>query len=531
MLNRVLFRADASTEIGSGHVMRCVTLAEALKKSGATVEFASCTLPGDMNEWIREKGFPLHQLQLHNGSEITDSQGDIGRPSKSRAWPSTNQEIDAGQVNNIMGPREIDWLIVDHYGLDEVWERLLRRHVHKIMVIDDMANRAHECDVLLDQNYFKSADSRYQQLVPPACTQLLGPRYALLRKEFLKLRGKRRSCEAEIRRVLISFGGTDSHNVTSKVLSALSSREFAHLDVDVIIGLGNPNREGIAGQVDARPNTRLHVQTDNVAQLMAKADLAIGAGGATTWERLCLGLPSLVVTTAENQEETIRDLQSINALKWLGRAREVERHQIIAHLTEILNNPDGQRAGIDTFTNLVDGAGTDRVMRFIQFGPSPDSLTVRQAELADCALFWIWANDPVVRQQSFNPEPISYENHQEWFETKVRNEDSIFLVVESCTGPLGQVRFDLNEGHAVINYSIARQFRGLGLGSKLLEMCICAFRDDHKIDLVANVKASNPASLKIFRELGFEERNNADQHQHCFTLSISSKLQISNRLT
>ena len=190
---------------------------------------------------------------------------------------------------------------MDHYGLDEEWERLLRPHAAKIMVIDDLADRRHDCDLLLDQNLFIDGELRYDELVSPACTKLLGPKYALLRKEFRDAKKNLRERTGEVKRVLVFLGGADPDNITGLSIEALSAPEFLHLQVDVVIGLQNPNREKIERLVHARPRTALHIQAANMAELMCAADLSIGAGGSTTWERLSLGLPSIIIPIAKNQ--------------------------------------------------------------------------------------------------------------------------------------------------------------------------------------------------------------------------------------
>lgn len=304
---KIIIRADASLSIGSGHVMRCLTLAEELRDAGSEVVFVSRAHPGNLNGLFRYKGFRCHELPEVPASVQTSGKLQDSR-SEYASWLGVPPQRDADETIGAIGNDRPDWLIVDHYGLDEEWEKLLRPRVSKIMVIDDLADRRHDCDLLLDQNYFKNGESRYDDLVSPACTKLLGPKYALLRKEFREARKNLRERTGEVKRVLVFMGGADPDNITGLAIEGLSSPEHRHLQVDVVIGSQNPHKKTIEKLVQARPQTKLHVQATNMAELMCEADLAIGAGGSTTWERLYLGLSSIVIPIAENQIPTTRDL-------------------------------------------------------------------------------------------------------------------------------------------------------------------------------------------------------------------------------
>jgi UDP-2,4-diacetamido-2,4,6-trideoxy-beta-L-altropyranose hydrolase len=297
---RIAIRTDASVEIGSGHLIRCLTLADQLRGEGAEVVFICCDLPGGMFGLLRTRGYRFAKLPLaESGAGV--------------------QQFDAEETIKAVGQLllgDIDWLVVDHYGLDVVWERMLRSHVCKLMVIDDLANRQHECDLLLDQNY-ESAE-RYKYLVTKNCRLLLGPHFALLRPEYAAYRKSMKPRIEELRRVLVFFGGTDQHNMTGLSLKVLSQSEFRHLDVDVVVGANYEHHEDIGNQAAKRPKTIIYGPRLHLADLMAQADIAIGAGGVTNWERMCLGLPSLVVTIAENQIPISKLLDAEGAIRLVG---------------------------------------------------------------------------------------------------------------------------------------------------------------------------------------------------------------------
>ena len=369
---KVVIRTDSSLKIGSGHVMRCLTLAEVLRETGAEVQFVCRKYAGNLNEMVRNKGFVVHELSVSENLEPCGiSDNDAGNEYAN--WLGVSQEQDALETINVFQKNKPDWLIVDHYALGEVWEKQLRPHAQKIMVIDDLANRSHDCDLMLDQNYFIDGETRYEGLVQPSCTKLLGPKYALLRPEFAEARKHLNPRNGKVQRVFVFFGGTDSDNVTGKALEALSFPEFCYLEIDVVIGSHNPHRAEIEQQVKMRPNTSLHVQIANMAELMAQADLAIGAGGATTWERLCLGLPSLVVTIAKNQTPFTKCLHQDSFLTWLGGSKSIGTEDIRQALRNAVENESINCSQSRKGKELVPGDGTPQVAKLMAYGESAES--------------------------------------------------------------------------------------------------------------------------------------------------------------
>src|SRR5207244_2861084 len=287
----IAFRTDCGTRIGTGHVRRCLTLAEELRRRGARVVFISREQPGDLISLTARSGFETLRLPFIGGA----SERDEGHA----AWLGVPQAVDAESTIAALNGLKPDWLVVDHYAINAEWEKALRPAVNRILVIDDLADRDHDCDALLDQNYF-GADtaSRYDHHLPETCIRLLGPVFALLQPHYAVIRSALPPRDGYIRRILIFFGGSDQTNETAKVLTALSHPSLMHLAVDVVLGSNHPNPEGVRTLVAARANTILHGELRSLAGLMARADLAVGAAGATTWERLSVGLPSIIVTIA-----------------------------------------------------------------------------------------------------------------------------------------------------------------------------------------------------------------------------------------
>lgn len=302
--------------------MRCLTLAEQLHSQGASISFICRDLLGNLNHYMEEKGFNVFSL------------------SQNAHLVNINCETDAEQTKAVLETEQpIDWFIVDHYKLDKQWETTMRPYVKKIMVIDDLADRVHDCDLLLDQNVYKDLEYRYDGLVPHECIKLLGPKYALLRPEFVHERNMLRERNGEVQRILISFGGSDPTNETAKALSAIDLLKLQHhIHIDVIVGNSNPRKDRVRQLCRSMPNTTYYCQTENMAELIAKADFAIGAGGSSTWERCFLGLPCLTLITADNQAETMKAVACFEVIIHLGWSRDIGITALAQAIEQALND-------------------------------------------------------------------------------------------------------------------------------------------------------------------------------------------------
>lgn len=315
----ILIRADGSTEIGSGHIMRCITLATMLREIGAEIYFVCRELEGNLCNLIEEKGFQCFRIL--------------------NSIQSLGQIKDALETLRLLETQElkIDLVIVDHYQLDEQWEQVIRNSIRKIMVIDDLANRRHDCDLLLDQNYYNNFEKRYDNLVPKSCRKLLGLTYLLLRKEFYQESATIDKNNPFIKDILVFYGGSDPTNETIKVLDALNNIDCSERTIHVVVGLSNPNLKLIEKQCRKR-NYKFYVQIDFIAKLMREADLAFGAGGVTMWERCFLGLPSIVTVVAENQKESTRAAAELGVVWSLGWHEGVEVSQLVDIMNRVIES-------------------------------------------------------------------------------------------------------------------------------------------------------------------------------------------------
>lgn len=358
----VLIRADAAVHIGSGHVMRCLTLADELRNRGARVVFVCRDFEGNLQKHITSKGYQCFLLPRPENAYSVD--GD-----EYAAWLGALQEEDADATASICKAciieyGKIDWLITDHYAIDERWQSRLRPLVQGIAVIDDIANRPHDCDILLDQNLYDEAEKRYVGLVPPECRLLLGPEYALLRPEFREARqrlGQRLVRDGNVKRIMVFFGGSDPSNETAKAIHALQMLDRNDIEADIIVGIANPHRAEVEQLCAQTPNLHFHCQVPNMADFMCKADLALGAGGSTTWERCCLGLPAIAVVIAENQKE-MAETAARHGLQWnAGWYNTLTTEHLTRCIANTIQSPAEMMTVSERVHRLVDGKGVSHV--------------------------------------------------------------------------------------------------------------------------------------------------------------------------
>lgn len=369
--NLIVFRADASVQIGTGHVMRCLTLADELTARGAQCTFICRSFEGNLIEFIRSKGYLVHALPLGHdlGAALNMPSLDVSTSDTAHQhWLGVTQDQDAEACALVLAVQHIDWLIVDHYSLDARWERALAPHYRKLMVIDDLADRPHACDLLLDQTFGRDA-ADYRPLVPADCHLLCGSQYALLRPEFAALRpySLHRRTRSALRELLITMGGIDKDNATGQVLQTLRTCPLpADCRITVVMGATAPWLGAVRKLVQDMPwPTRVLVGVSDMAQLMADSDLAIGAAGATSWERCCLGLPTIMLVLAENQLKVAQGLEQVGAAA-LVTSRPSAEYQLAPLLGELASNPQKLHAMSKLSAAIVDGTGSHSVTTMLE---------------------------------------------------------------------------------------------------------------------------------------------------------------------
>lgn len=501
---RVVFRTDASHQIGTGHVMRCLTLAHALRERGAECRFICREHPGHLLGLIRGQGFEAVALACHAGQR--NRPGHAQEPALAHAeWLGTDWPIDAEATRDALGETIADWLVVDHYALDARWETALRPHCRKILVIDDLADREHDCDLLLDQNLVANMEHRYDGKLPEHCGRLLGPQYALLQPQYAELHPRTPPREGPIGRVLVYFGGADTDNQTGLAIAAFQSLQRDDVMLDVVINPSSPHAWATRQQVQGIPNATLHTGLPSLAPLMVPADLSIGAGGVTSWERCCLGLPTLVITLAENQKPIAAELHRRRLIRWLGHNDEVSEQSLADGLADLLDR--GLKADwSEGCQRLVDGRGTERVRSLLLLGPETP-LRARLARLDDEALILRWANDPLVRKNAFTTGAIDPDTHRAWFRKRLRDlENCRLYVVETDEGlPVGQVRFDRPHESWDLHYVVDSRARTKNIGRQLVETAVRRLRwETDEAVLFGQIKGDHGVSERAAEDLGLK---------------------------
>lgn len=353
MIQAAAFRVDASPAIGIGHLMRCLTLADVLASRGVRTLMISRHLPPHLQSLVEARGHAW--VRLPALQEPPES-----NPVPHASWLGTAQATDAADTCRVLAGEAWTWMIVDHYALDYRWETIVRASVGRLCAIDDVADRVHACDVIMDQNLYPDMEARYAGKVPAGSVQLLGPTFALLRPEFARLRARVAPRSGAVRRLMVLLGGMDAQNHTAKVVRACGRIQGHPFEVDVVIGRQHPAADEIQRLCEAH-GYRLHVQLEDVASIMAVSDLAIGASGSTSWERCALGLPTVCLTHADNQVAIAAGLASAGAVLNLGDGNQLSESEIATAIGALVADPAVVHAMSTAAWAVTDGHGAERV--------------------------------------------------------------------------------------------------------------------------------------------------------------------------
>lgn len=472
----VLFRVDASVRMGTGHTVRCLTLADELRRRGARVHFVQRNHPGHMIDVIRDRGFETHTLRAPLTGDCSLPDGDY------RGWAGVSEEEDSAECLPIVQATGAEWVVVDHYGIGEAWHSVVRNIGPRLMVIDDLANRPLNCDVVLDQNYFDDYESRYHGLLPNHCRRLFGPQYALLAPEYTTAREFVGLRDGSIARVLVFFGGSDLHDRTGFALRVLSRPEFAHLTVDVVVGRNYRHRGPLEAVAATRGRVKIWDSLPSLLPLMVRSDVAIGAGGATKWERCCVGLPSIVIPIAENQVQSCQALGRIGAcvsLPFLGddpAGHEVLEPLLTKELGRLLQSPRLASSVGEIGVLLGEGLGAPIVAELL-IPSSAEEFALRHGRPRDAALLWRWAGGPSKHGMGDDILSIDWESHLRLFLEQLNSSDSMLWVLSTSSGvPLGCISVREDGRHGVLKFYIDPPFRGRGLARLLLKRAIVAWK-------------------------------------------------------
>jgi UDP-2,4-diacetamido-2,4,6-trideoxy-beta-L-altropyranose hydrolase len=476
----VVFRADASVAIGGGHVMRCLALADALQDVGAVCWFAG----------VVETLAAVPELACSRHGWI-----EVSAPGNASAML---QSIAAG------GPSSCDWLIVDHYGWNAGEESQCRGWAQNILVIDDLANRPHDCDLLLDQTFGRT-DAEYQGLLSPGWKMLAGTPYALLRPEFVAARpiSLKRRADGRLDRVLITMGLTDPAGATAVLVRQLLSSGLP-IKIDVVLGVSAPHLDEVRRIAHANQNVlEVHVGTTAMAELMSNADMAFGAAGSTSWERCCVGLPSALVVLADNQKEIADRLAAASAAIHLGRFEDIEPTTAARVLNDLRQAPRRLVDMSRSAAAICDGRGIRRVAMRLQPERARDGSPVwlRPVTAADMDLLSQLQSEESARRFMRNPQIPGPEEHRSWFAQRLGDPGCLFNIVIYNGQPAGSLRLDKAEaGSFEISIVVGSAYQGRGIGLAALAL---ARRLVPEAELHAEIIAGNIRSEALFTAAGF----------------------------
>ena len=485
---RVLIRADASPTIGSGHIARCLTLARVLRKQGSHVAFACRHLPGHRLDALKAEGFETFTLPDFYPDEDPQQAIESMLP-----WQADIDALDA----LLAGHAAFDWIIADHYGLDHQWQTAARRWAPRIAAVDDLATRHYSVDLLLNQN-LSGLSENYAPLLPADCRTLLGPRYAMLREEFV--------CpviaiKPKARRVLVNFGGFDAAMQTHHAMLAL--KDFTELEVDFVAGADNPAWAQMQALAETRPHWRLHSFVSDFQQRMTEADLFIGAGGGTSWERAALGLPTLCIAVSNNQQVNGEVMAAAGAHVFLGAREQVSVEQLRDAIGFVVDNVYLRQSLAERSRQLVDGRGALRVAAAL----AGAVLTLRPATLDDAQLLFDGRNAEAVRRGSLDTAAIEWPQHLDLLNASLCNPQRLLLIAEADDGAVGVLRYDLRGFEAEVSLYLLEGRRGLGWGRALLARGEVFAREHwpQMTAITAQVLPGNRPSLNVFRDAGFTQ--------------------------
>lgn len=472
----LLIRADANVAMGTGHVMRCLALAQAWQDSGGRSVFVMADNTPSLERRLQDEGMEVERLAAGAGTVE-----------------------DAAETGNIAREKNADWILVDGYQFGSGYQAAIKKYGLKVLFMDDNVHAApYSADLVLNQNVHARRDLYAQR--DPSTQLLLGPRYAMLRREFGAWRNWRREIPTVGRKILVTMGGSDPDNLTARVIEATQRLSSPNLETTVLVGGSNPHLRTLEDLVrQQKLPMRLLIDASDISEWMTWADVAVAGAGTTFWEMCFLGLPSLLLVLASNQEGVAGTAGKMGIAYNLGNARELSGSTIEEKLAALLESEKERTKQSGNGRKLVDGRGAGRVVAFLS------GLQLRRTVDADCEIFWEWANDPEVRAASFHPATISWEEHAKWFRAKLADSQAILYTAMDKHGRrIGETRYQIQGRRAVLSISLGANFRGCGLGQKLLTVATeKLFQDSESEFIDAYVRPTNEPSLKLFAGAGF----------------------------
>lgn len=471
---KFVFRVDATLVLGSGHIMRSMSLAHALHQRGAEIVFAVLHITEYLKDILILAGYEVKHLPL-----------------------IAQDDEDADASATLACTQEVTAYVLDHYNLGARWELLVKTHA-PVLALDDLG-RAHDANWVLDQNFYAQPQMRYVDQLSTETKIFLGPIFALLRPEFEEARRIASVRDKGVRKVLVFLGGMDANNVTSKVLQAIEQSLPLAIHVTVIAGASHPTLPWLHDWCARRGNASLHLQVNNMAKYLLAADLAVGAGGSSTWERCACGLPSVTLCIADNQKEVIQEGMRAGFLWGFDAIPEIDDLADVLRLLQ--RSPSLLEHMSQQALRITDGRGAKRIADILM----PRVLEVRVANLNDARKIYDWRSNPSVQKMSRNSAVFSFEDHCEWLIQSLSNPARVLLIGQHQQTEIGVVRFDIQGSRAEVSIFLAPDQSGEGLGGAFMQAAedyLCStYPQVRWVD--AWVKDCNQSSMSMFNRLGY----------------------------
>lgn len=474
----ILFRVDATNEMGTGHFYRCFALAQKLKDLGYTTLFLTTIKNENLLKLLSENNIGVHKI--HYG------------------YPNIKE---FKELSSILKNYPKPTLILDGYHFDSIYHKYIRKLKIYFVIIDDQTTLSrYNSDLIINQN-ITAFEKKYKK--DNKTKLLLGCKFVILRKEFDSWMGKKRPINRNIKKILITLGGSDPFDITSKIMELVSQIITKRIEFIVIIGANNNKTINIPQNIE---NTRVKYtiikNAKNMAKLMAGADIAITAGGTTLWELAFMGVPSLVIVVAKNQENNAKRLTKLKAIEYLGHNTQLNKKKLASHLINIMNSYTKRKQLSLISQILIDGRGKERISLILEH----PKLKIRRLRNNDRNFLWELANDPIARNQSYHTKSIAWNDHKRWFRNILSNPRNIvYIAILNNKTRIGVIRYERKYSSATISINISPTHRDHGYGKCLLMLTSSQIFHDEKINkILAYIKASNQASIHMFKKAGYE---------------------------
>lgn len=478
---KIVFRVDARTQTGHGHLMRCLALAQASKTAGYSPIFLSNCDSRELINRLEAEGFAYKSLE------------------KSHPDP-----IDVKTTIQTLDETAADWIVLDGYNFDFQFQKAVREAGHKLLVIDDLADKEiYDADILLNQNIY-AQELSYQ--CNPEAILLLGNRYALLRREFLRQNEKNREIPEIAKKILVVIGGSDPHCIAQQVVQALEKINIEGPQIAISASAECKSKlESLAREINKRDEKIILFDDPSLLRgWMEWADLAISGAGSTCYELAYLGIPGFMIICAENQKLIASEMDKQGILINMGWHSSLETNNLLQAVSDLARDQMKRTEMVRFGRSLIDGQGSARIVQWMQ----DDIISIRKADLSDCRQIYEWSNDPLTRSVSFSTDSIPWETHEKWFRSKLSEQNSIlFIASDDSLNTLGLVRFQLEDQLATASINLNPLQRGKGFGSKILRIASKrVFQETGISEIYAYIKQDNLASIKVFSKAGFISR-------------------------